>query len=163
MVETFNPSTLKLTDGAVNKILSLSDPGKIKEINLSAQISHRLQNKNYKGRDNINRLSRQGKYFPIKPQVSFHPDPKKQYTILEIISTDNPGLLAKIGHIFQNNDIVLHNAKISTIGGRVEDWFYITDPEHQCINDLKKLDRLKDDLLTGLTDELAARTSLLTH
>lgn len=135
----------------------------IKEINLSAQISHRLQNKNYKGRDNINRLSRQGKYFPIKPQVSFHPDPKKQYTILEIISTDNPGLLAKIGHIFQNNDIVLHNAKISTIGGRVEDWFYITDPEHQCINDLKKLDRLKDDLLTGLTDELAARTSLLTH
>jgi len=135
----------------------------IKEINLSAQISHRLQNKNYKGRDNINRLSRQGKYFPIKPQVSFHPDPKKQYTILEIISTDNPGLLAKIGHIFQNNDIVLHNAKISTIGGRVEDWFYITDPEHQCINDLKKLDRLKDDLLTGLTDELAARISLLTH
>ena len=135
----------------------------INEINLSAQISHRLQNKNYKGRDNINRLSRQGKYFPIKPQVSFHPDPKKQYTILEIISTDNPGLLAKIGHIFQNNDIVLHNAKISTIGGRVEDWFYITDPEHQCINDLKKLDRLKDDLLTGLTDELAARTSLLTH
>lgn len=135
----------------------------IKEINLSAQISQRLQNKNYKGRDNINRLSRQAKYFPIKPQVNFHPDPKKQHTILEIISTDNPGLLAKIGHIFQNNDIVLHNAKISTIGGRVEDWFYITDPEHQCINDLKKLDRLKDDLLTGLTNDLTAHTSLLTH
>ena len=39
MVETFNPSTLKLTDGAVNKILSLSDPGKIKEINLRVYVT----------------------------------------------------------------------------------------------------------------------------
>ena len=39
MVETFNPSTLKLTDGAVKKILSLSDPGKIKEINLRVYVT----------------------------------------------------------------------------------------------------------------------------
>ena len=39
MVETFNPSTLKLTDCAVKKILSLSDPGKIKEINLRVYVT----------------------------------------------------------------------------------------------------------------------------
>ena len=34
MVETFNPSTLNLTEGAVKKIHSLSDSDKTKEINL---------------------------------------------------------------------------------------------------------------------------------
>jgi [protein-PII] uridylyltransferase len=134
----------------------------IKEINLSAQIRNRLLNKNYKGRENINRLSRQAKYFPIKTQVIFHDDPKKQHTILELISTDSPGLLSKVGRIFQENNITLHNAKISTIGGRVEDRFYITDLEHKSITDPKKLNSLKNDLLTCLTKDRAAHSSVLT-
>ncbi|MDG2365778.1 MAG: [protein-PII] uridylyltransferase, partial [Methylococcaceae bacterium] len=134
----------------------------IKEINLSAQIRNRLLNKNHKGRENIHRLSRQAKYFPIKTQVIFHDDPKKQHTILEIISTDDPGLLSKVGQVFQENNIALHNAKISTIGGRVEDRFHITDLEHNSINDQKKLDHLKNDLLTCLAKDMTAHSSVLT-
>jgi [protein-PII] uridylyltransferase len=134
----------------------------IKEINLSAQIRNRLLNKNHKGRGNIHRLSRQARYFPIRTQVIFHHDPKKQHTILELISTDDPGLLSKVGRVFQENNIALHNAKISTIGGRVEDRFYITDLEHNSINDQKKLDHLKNDLLTCLAKDMTAHSSVLT-
>ena len=38
MIETFNPSTLNLTEGAVNKIHSLSDSDKSKEINLRVYV-----------------------------------------------------------------------------------------------------------------------------
>ena len=39
MLETFNPSTLNLTEGAVNKIHSLSDSDKSKEINLRVYVT----------------------------------------------------------------------------------------------------------------------------
>ena len=39
MVETFNPSTLNLTEGAVKKIHSLSDSDKSKEINLRVYVT----------------------------------------------------------------------------------------------------------------------------
>ena len=39
MLETFNPSTLNLTEGAVNKIHSVSDSDKSKEINLRVYVT----------------------------------------------------------------------------------------------------------------------------
>ena len=39
MVDTFDPSTLKLSDGAVKKIHSLSDPDKVQEINLRVYVT----------------------------------------------------------------------------------------------------------------------------
>ena len=39
MVDTFNPSTLNLTEGAVKKIHSLSDPDKGKEIKLRVYVT----------------------------------------------------------------------------------------------------------------------------
>ena len=39
MVDTFDPSTLKLSDGAVRKIHSLSDPDKEQEINLRVYVT----------------------------------------------------------------------------------------------------------------------------
>ena len=134
----------------------------IKEINLSSQIRKRLVNKNAKGRENILRFSRQAKYFPIKTQVIFHNDPKKQHTILELISTDSPGLLAKVGQVFQDHHIILHNAKISTIGGRVEDRFYITDLNHNSIHDQERRTQLKNDLLTLLTQDTTTHRAAAT-
>ena len=39
MVDTFDPSTLKLSDGAVKKIHSLSDSDKEQEINLRVYVT----------------------------------------------------------------------------------------------------------------------------
>jgi len=99
---------------------------------------------------NIYRQSRQAKHFPIKNHVFFHNDPLNRHSIVELVSTDRAGLLSQIGKIFIQQKIQLHDAKITTIGSRAEDMFYITDSEGQLLDDVKK-QQLKVNLLEKLT------------
>jgi [protein-PII] uridylyltransferase len=69
----------------------------------------------------------QVKHFAVKTQVYFHADSQNRYTILELLATDRPGLLSKVGQAFNQHGIRIYNAKITTIGSRAEDIFYITD------------------------------------
>jgi [protein-PII] uridylyltransferase len=73
------------------------------------------------------REARQIKHFTVPTELYFHDDPQNRYTILELVATDRPGLLSKVGEAFRKCNIRLYNAKISTIGSRAEDIFYITD------------------------------------
>ncbi|MCH9692848.1 MAG: [protein-PII] uridylyltransferase [Gammaproteobacteria bacterium] len=57
------------------------------------------------------------------------------YSTLEITCADRPGLLARIARLFITHKLRLHNAKISTLGERVEDIFHITDSEDRPILD----------------------------
>ncbi len=75
----------------------------------------------------VRRTPRVIKHFPIPTQVIYRDDPQGRYTILELFATDRPGLLSKIGQAFDQVGIRLGRAKITTIGSRVEDIFYITD------------------------------------
>ncbi len=96
---------------------------------------------------NIHRLSRQAKYFPIPTDIQFQADLQKNQTILELISTDRPGLLSQVGQVFNNQGINLHSARISTIGSRVEDMFYITDLQLQPLTDPSKQEQLREELI----------------
>ena len=58
----------------------------------------------------------------------------KEQTILEVVTPDRPGLLAVIANIFVDLDIVLQSAKITTLGERVEDVFYIVDKKNMPIS-----------------------------
>lgn len=78
----------------------------------------------------VRREDRHIKHFPIKTQVSYHSDPQNRYTLLELVATDRPGLLSKVGQAFNCLHIRLHNAKVTTIGSRAEDTFYITDQQN---------------------------------
>lgn len=99
---------------------------------------------------NLQRISRQAKYFPIPTDIQFHSDSVNDQTILEIITTDRQGLLAKIGQVFNQQKIKLHNAKITTIGSRVEDVFYITDSSFRPLSDPIKQEQLRKELLNVL-------------
>ena len=58
------------------------------------------------------------------------------HTSREIITPERPGLLAHIASILLRFKVKSHNAKIATLGERVEDVFYITDLDHNpLIND----------------------------
>ena len=60
-------------------------------------------------------------------KVSFEQLAGKDITVMNIISTDRPGLLARIAHAFLDCDIRIHNAKIATAGEKANDTFYITN------------------------------------
>lgn len=78
------------------------------------------------------RVSRQVKHMPIPTQVNLRPVeyPTAQGLVtfqqLDVVANDRPGLLASMALVFLNHDIELHNAKINTLGNRVEDSFLIS-------------------------------------
>lgn len=78
---------------------------------------------------NKRRIARQIKHFNVPTQISFLKNENNDNTIFELVALDMPGLLATIGDVFTKHKINLVNAKITTIGERVEDFFIITDHE----------------------------------
>lgn len=83
---------------------------------------------------------------PIKTEVSFDAAPDSNYLMLDIITCDLPGLLASIAFIFIKHNVMIHNAKINTLGNRAEDTFLISDMNNKPLS-AAKLSKLKDDLL----------------
>lgn len=104
-------------------------------------------------RRNIHRQSRQAKHFPIPTSIEFHVDSLHRHTVMELITTDRAGLLSKIGQAFIQQNINLHSAKITTIGSRVEDMFYITDQQNLPINDLARQSQIREEILKTLDHE----------
>ncbi|MDQ2075321.1 [protein-PII] uridylyltransferase [Marinimicrobium sp. ABcell2] len=81
------------------------------------------------------RTPRRMKHFTMPTRTSISNDMISGHTVLEVISPDRPGLLACIGRIFLQFDILLQNAKIATLGERVEDIFFITDSDGEPLSD----------------------------
>ena len=123
------------------------------EIHICRTLRNNLSTQNVKEQSNILRQSRQAKHFPITNKIRFHKDPLSRYTIVEIITTDHAGLLASIGRAFIDLDVQLHDAKITTIGSRVEDMFSITDQQFRPITDEKRLANIQNVLLSILEDK----------
>ncbi len=100
---------------------------------------------------NINRrTARQLKHFHTPTQVTFSCDQRNHRTVMELITADRPGLLSDVGRALMACNIHLQNAKISTIGERVEDVFFIVNNEHQPVNDEAQLKTLEQTLIDYL-------------
>lgn len=92
------------------------------------------------------RMPRRLKYFATPTRCSINTDMLRNCSVLEVISPDRPGLLACIGGVFMDFDIQLLNAKISTLGERVEDVFFITDAEGRPLSDPDTCENLLDQI-----------------
>jgi len=80
----------------------------------------------------ISRLpKRQLRHFATDTTVSFYEDSTNRQTIMEISTSDRPGLLSRIAGILAHCEIRLHKAKIATFGERAEDIFFITNKENR--------------------------------
>lgn len=123
-----------------------------REVHICRTLRNNLKNKAINSNTLLNRRSRQARHFPIQSRVNFHKDPLSRYTIVELITTDQDGLLAAIGQVFIKLDVQLHDAKITTIGSRVEDMFYITDSQTKAITDESTLNEIKKEILTVAND-----------
>ncbi len=121
------------------------------QIHICSSLRQNLLNKGViKVNRNIYKQSRQAQHFPIKTQLTFLEDHSNKHTTLELITTDRAGLLSTIGQAFTELNIQLHDAKITTIGSRAEDMFYISDQQGQPIADQTRRQRLKDKILSLL-------------
>ncbi|HET7569350.1 MAG TPA: [protein-PII] uridylyltransferase [Gammaproteobacteria bacterium] len=72
------------------------------------------------------RAPRQVRLFSTPPLVTFTADARNRRTVMEIAAGDRPGLLSEIGRVLEQQAIHLQNAKITTVGERAEDVFFIT-------------------------------------
>ncbi|WP_426417337.1 [protein-PII] uridylyltransferase [Aestuariirhabdus sp. LZHN29] len=111
------------------------------------------------------RTPRQLKHFSYPAEITISNDPVIHRTILEVVAPDRPGLLALIGQVFMELDLSIHNAKIATLGERVEDVFIITDAQQRLIEDPLQCQQICDTLREALdahTQENASRNHSIT-
>ena len=95
--------------------------------------------------------SRKQKVFPIPTTVQFTQDEENHRTIMEVIASDRPGFLSRVGIALAGCDIRLHGAKIATYGSRVEDIFFITDKKDRPITDPNKFESLTSFIIETLS------------
>jgi [protein-PII] uridylyltransferase len=118
------------------------------------EIKHGMQdylNQPYTPLQQISRnLPRRLKHFDIPTEVIFRDDSQKQRTIMEVITSDRPGVLARIGLALSQCKMNLLSAKIATFGERVEDIFFILDKNYQPLNEESQLTHLRDKVIEHL-------------
>ncbi|MBO6850644.1 MAG: [protein-PII] uridylyltransferase, partial [Marinobacter sp.] len=98
------------------------------------------------------RTPRQLKHFAFPTEVTLSNDTINQRTVIEVITPDRPGLLARVGQVLLEHRVRLTNAKIATLGERVEDVFFVTDEQGEQISDPAVCQTLQEDLRTMLDD-----------
>ncbi|MDE2234674.1 MAG: [protein-PII] uridylyltransferase [Gammaproteobacteria bacterium] len=113
-------------------------------------VQHEAQRRNLPPHAVMRRAPRQVRLFTTTSEVEFAPNPFNGRTVLEIHTSDRPGLLSLIGEALADCNIRLWNAKITTVGERAEDVFFITDTDNQPFADAAMRMRLRTALLTRL-------------
>jgi [protein-PII] uridylyltransferase len=103
--------------------------------------------------DNITKVTRttprQVRVFKTATRVEFSDDPANDLTVMELVASDRPGLLSKVGQTFLAQEIDITAAKIMTIGERAEDVFYICRRDGSPLDDAAK-ESLREKITTKL-------------
>lgn len=124
-----------------------------RELHICDMLRAALLTKRIKTTRNIHKQSRQAKHFPIETRITFLDDASSPYTVIELVTTDRAGLLSTIGKAFNELDIQLHDAKITTIGSRAEDMFYVSDLNGHAIDDGAARQHIHDTMLAFLKEQ----------
>ncbi|GAB1596284.1 [protein-PII] uridylyltransferase [Lysobacter claricitrinus] len=66
------------------------------------------------------------KHFRIAPQVGFDRLDAPPRTVISLVCTDRPGLLADVALVLREQGMRVHDARVATFGERAEDLFQIT-------------------------------------
>jgi [protein-PII] uridylyltransferase len=81
------------------------------------------------------RIPRRLKQFQRPTEAQLSNESELPWSVLRVVASDRPGLLARLGIIFVELGINVHSAKITTLGERVEDLFYISGRDGGPIRD----------------------------
>ncbi|NJO16443.1 MAG: [protein-PII] uridylyltransferase [Thioploca sp.] len=104
-------------------------------------------------------LPRQLKHFPVPTRITFTQDQTNDHTVLELITTDRPGVLSRVAQAFMSSGVLIKKAKIATFGSRVEDIFFITDYKHHALYSADQLDYLRERLSLLLDEDMPKQST----
>jgi [protein-PII] uridylyltransferase len=122
----------------------IAQPARLAEI--AETVKHKLISPVLPKRPTPRHLARQIKHFNIPTRITFVPEPNNGRTVMEVTTNDRPGLLAQISHAMMQCKVRLKNAKIATLGERVEDIFFITDENNLPLHDEGQRARLAETI-----------------
>ncbi|MGL1957942.1 MAG: [protein-PII] uridylyltransferase [Colwellia sp.] len=130
------------TGYTVNTFIILDARGKaLKESYHTQEIASALANKLVQDNQvtpteiSLQPVSREVKQFKCPIHVSFIKIHAKRRTMVEIIALDRPGLLGNIAHVFQQENISIHSAKIITFGEKADDVFTISTQDNTALTE----------------------------
>ncbi|MGI8560901.1 MAG: [protein-PII] uridylyltransferase [Luteimonas sp.] len=89
------------------------------------------------------------RHFRIAPNIALSDSPDGAATVLSLICTDRPGLLADVAHTLLQQGLRVYDARIATFGERAEDVFRIGDDEGRALTQASR-DALRDALLARI-------------
>lgn len=133
--------TLTFLDANGKRVTVLSD-----QQNILKTIKRTITSTSFTVNPSNYRIPRQLKYFDIPTRVIFTQNEAKAQTVLTLYTSDCPGLLTRISEVFYDEELVIHGARVSTLGEEAEDIFYLTDKENHPILDQEHQQRIRDKL-----------------
>ena len=96
------------------------------------------------------RLPRQLRHFDVPTIIDFEFNRASGQHVMSLQTLDQPGLLARVGQVFLQQGIEVHAARITTLGERAEDMFYLSDQNDAPLS-IDKLDNLKAALIANIS------------
>ena len=104
------------------------------------------------------RIPRRLKQFQRPTEAYLSNDSELPWSVLRVVASDRPGLLARLGIIFVELGINVHSAKITTLGERVEDVFYISGIGAAPIKDPVRIEAVTRTIRERLDQQLNEET-----
>ena len=92
------------------------------------------------------------RHFKTPVRIEFSPGADGHRTVMSLVCTDRPGLLADVAHVLRGQQVRVHDARIATFGARAEDVFRISDRHDNALDDAQR-DLLRDALQAGIEGE----------
>lgn len=81
------------------------------------------------------RPTRRMRHFDVPLELEAELQEDHSATAVEITASDQPGLLSRVARAFLEVGVRVHNARVATIGERVDDVFFLTDTSNQPLSD----------------------------
>ena len=122
--------------------------------NLISTLKAELSSPKDHGINRGKRTSRRLKQLPVPTQTIFNNFANQ--STLEVITADRSGLLGTIAEIFLKHSVYIRNAKITTLGERVEDLFIIENADGEAITDPKLIADLQEDICETIDHRVEA-------
>lgn len=131
---------------------AMDDPDRLEEIR-HALLAALAEESGRHGQDRRvhRRTPRQVRMFSTPTRVVFQQDPHDARTAVEITAADRPGLLSELGRVFRHHHLRVQMAKITTVGERAEDVFFLSDESERALGDERR-EALERDIVAALAE-----------